>query len=260
MSVILLLLPRKINLSKNKSSMSRILLTFLLFLHLASAKAQDLPLFFETANSFLQKYVKSGSVDYLGIQRNAKQMDNLLNMIAKIELAGKTENEKKAFWINAYNILAIKGIVSHYPIESPKDVKGFFNQIKYTAAKEQMTLDELEHNKLLKLYDEDAYLHFVLVGATKSLPLLANFAYTPENLPALMLKQTNATVNNPLFVRIDEKKKVVYVSEIFRWYPKVFDLNGGVRAFINKHRDFPLPATYRIDFYPFNWKLNDRIR
>lgn len=239
--------------------MNRLLFIFLFLLGGNCTKAQDLPLFFDTAQAFLHKYVKGGSVDYSSIQKNQQQLDNLLNMIAKVEVKNVKENEKKAFWINAYNILVIKGVTDNYPLESPKGVKGFYNQIKYTAAKEQMTLDELKHNKLQKVYEEDAYLHFVLVGGTKSLPLLANFAYTPEKLPELMLAQTNNTINNPLFIRIDEKKKIIYVSEIFRWYPKVFDLNGGIRAFINKHRDFPLPTAYRIEFYASNWKLNDKL-
>jgi hypothetical protein len=240
--------------------MNQIFFLFLLFIGFSYAKAQDLPLFFDTAHVFLQKYVKNGSVDYLSIQKKPQQLDNLLNMIAKVEVKKVAENEKKAFWINAYNILVIKGIIDNYPLESPKNVKGFYNQIRYTVAKEQMTLDELKRNKLQQAYEEDAYLHFVLVGGTKSLPLLANFAYTPENLSELMLSQTNNTINNPLFIRIDEKKKIIYVSEIFRWYPKVFDLNGGIRAFINKHRDFPLPVAYRIEFYASNPKLNDKIR
>jgi len=239
--------------------MNRILFIFL-FLGLTHfLKAQDLPLFFDTAQAFLQKYVKNGSVDYLSIQKNPQELDNLLNMIAKVEVKAAKESEKKAFWINAYNILVIKGIIDNYPLNSPKEVKGFYNQTKYTAAKEQLTLEELERNKLFKVYEEDAYLHFVLVRGTKSLPLLANFAYMPEKLAELLLSQTVETINNPLFIRIDEKKKIIYVSEIFRWYPKVFDLNGGIRTFINKHRDFPLPSSYRIEFYLSNFRLNDKI-
>ena len=108
--------------------------------------------FFEKVDVFLKKNVKDGLVDYKSIKKDPAELNALANSIATFDLSSLAEgNPQKAFWLNAYNILVIKGIIDTYPTKSPLDTEGFFNKIKYTAAGKKLTLDNIENDIVLSL-------------------------------------------------------------------------------------------------------------
>ena len=46
---------------------------------------------------------------------------------------------------------------------------------------------------------------------------------------------------------------------IFKWYQKDFEQEAGtVVAYINRYRKSPIPDSYKIEFYPYDWSLNDK--
>ena len=110
---------------------------------LAAQQAQD---FFSLTDQFLQKHVQVPNVDYAAIQEDSVALAQLLQLIANYPVEQKDPLTQKAFWINAYNLLVIRGITAHYPVQSPKDISGFFDRQKYLAAGETMTLNQLENN------------------------------------------------------------------------------------------------------------------
>jgi len=66
-----------------------------------------------------------------------------------------------AFYINAYNLLVIHQVVKNYPLSSVQDKNGFFEKRKFQIAGEEMSLNRLEKDKLLKKY-KDASISIVL--------------------------------------------------------------------------------------------------
>ncbi|GAB4327841.1 MAG: DUF547 domain-containing protein [Flammeovirgaceae bacterium] len=209
-------------------------------------------------DDFLGKYVEEGGVKYKEIKKNPTELKSLVEMIANIKLESKATNEIKAFYINSYNILVIKGIIDAYPVGSPLDVLGFFDKKIYKVAGEDITLNHLEHEIIRKKY-ADARIHFVLVCAANGCPQIADFAYFPATLDQLLDLQAKKAINNPQFVKIGAKDKKVLLSEIFKWYKDDFTRESKTLLnYLNKYLNNPLSEEFTMDFYTYDWKLNER--
>lgn len=215
---------------------------------------ESLTEFFTTANTFFGKYVSGGRVDYSAIQSDKVILNALNEMIKNANLADVSKDTKLAFYINTYNILVIQNVVSHLPLSSPLDVKGFFDVIKFSVAGESVTLNDIENKKLRP----DPRVHFVLVCAAKGCPKLINEAYMPDKVQAQLTAQTKKALNDADFIRFDADAKKVFVSQIFDWYKTDFlKNNASIRDFINSYRT-EIPSDYSFEFYNYNWELNKK--
>lgn len=235
-----------------KNLFNIILLSFLIG---TVAHAQDInSAFFQDVDKFLKKTVSNGLVDY-GQASGDVQLDALIQKIASADISNASDDVKKAFYINAYNLNVINLVGESYPTESPMDIAGFFDKKKITVGGEKMTLNNLEKNNLLKPYG-DARFHFVLVCGAAGCPPITDFAYTPEELGAQLNRQTSIAMNNPSFIKVDGND--ASLSQIFKWY--VDDFGGsknGVLSFINKYRNTPISNSAKVDYYTYDWALND---
>jgi len=233
------------------------LITFLLFFILNNPDLIAQDNFFQQANKFFSQYVKSGKVDYAAINTNPAQLQKLADEIATIELAGKSASFQKAFYINAYNILAIQQVVEKYPIKGPMQIAGFFNNWSHQVAGLVMTLDELEKKYLFPNFN-DSRMHFALVCAADGCPPLASFAYQPDKIDIQLNDITRKGLNDDKFIRLNGKKEQVILSQIFSWYKKDFlQKSDNLIDFINQYRDKKIPADYKVKFYEYDWSLND---
>lgn len=211
--------------------------------------------FFSLADQFFSKYVKDGQVNYSGIKSNGTDLNNLISQIASYDLKSADVTTQKAFMINAYNILAIKGIIDKYPVKGPMSVNQFFDNKAYTVAGEKMSLNGLEKGKLYPLA-QDPRLHFALVCAAVSCPKLASFAYMPDKLEKQLESQTKLALNDPQFIRNNKGK--LQISEIFNWYAGDFTKTGkSVLEYINGYLNEKVPANTKTSFYTYDWSLND---
>ncbi len=208
---------------------------------------------FDKADDFFSTYVKDGRVDYQAIKADPGSLNELVQEVANYDLSNKrvTPDFEKAFYINAYNILVIKQVVSLIPIYGPLKVDGFFNGIKHTIMGKEMTLDELEKGLLYKRFP-DPRLHFVLVCAAKGCPPLASYSYQPEQLDAQLTARTKVVMNLDWFIRSSIKK--AELSQLFIWYAKDF---GDAATFINKYRDQKIGSEMKLSYYEYDWSLNE---
>ena len=81
-------------------------------------------------DKLLKKNVNaSGMVNYKNFQKDKTELDSYLKILNdNPPQSSWSENEQKAYWINAYNAFTIKLIVEHYPVKSIKDIGGFFSK------------------------------------------------------------------------------------------------------------------------------------
>lgn len=220
------------------------------------ASAQNLESFLNEADAFFGKRVANGQVDYKGLVNNGDDLKSLVNQVGTFNTGSLNPLEKKAFFINAYNISVINGIIKNYPTNSPLEISGFFDSKKHRIAGENITLNKLEKEYLLKATGDEK-LHFVLVCAAISCPPIASYAYRPEKLEAQILERTKMALNNDEFIQVDAGKKTVGLSEIFKWYPNDFKGKAAnIIAYLNKYRDEQIPAGYKTTYYTYNWTLN----
>ncbi|MEP5613441.1 MAG: DUF547 domain-containing protein [Cyclobacteriaceae bacterium] len=227
----------------------------------ASVHAQTnekLELFFKLSDYFLKRHVYKGLVNYEYSSKNSGEIDLLHQTIKEVDLTGATPEEKKAFYVNAYNILVIYQVTTSYPLARPLDKEGFFDGTTYNVAGEMLNLNELESGRMLRVY-EDPRFHFVLACGAISCPPLHNLAYMPNGIEELMEERTRLALNNDDFIYLDKASKSVKVSKIFEWYKE--DFGGTAKStidFINKYREEKIPSDYSLETYEYDWTLNER--
>lgn len=231
------------------------LATALLILLSFGTYGQDLNDFFTKTTSFLNSHVKDGKVDYKTIHNDPSELDAILKNAESISVEVSDANNYQAFWINAYNLAVIKGIINNYPTKSPLDHQGFFDKTTYSLAGKNITLNDIE-NTLLRAQFKDARFHFVLVCGALGCPPLINEAYLPSKLNTQLDRQTKLAINGD-FLKVNTKKKRVEASEIMKWYNEDFTTDGQSEIdFINTYRTEKIPNNYKLSYFSYNWSLN----
>lgn len=208
-------------------------------------------------SSDVKNGVALNAVDYAALKASG-EIDKAAAQLAAYPLEKLANREEKlAFYINAYNILAMKMVLDHWPLKSIKDVGNFFSPVWKRPAGQldgkTVTLDEVEH-RILRPMGEPR-IHFAIVCASVSCPDLRMEPYTAGRLDAQLDDQVRLFLGNPAKgLRIEQG--VIRVSQIFDWFKKDFDKLGGVETFIRHYRqDAPekLPVKANI---PYDWALN----
>jgi hypothetical protein len=216
--------------------------------------AQSPDAFIAEANSFFKTNVSNGLVDYKAIKNNPDQLNKLIALGKEVRVSTSSPKTYQAFWINAYNVNVINGIVSNYPTKSPLDIKGFFDKTTRDVGGKKITLNDIENKLLRAKFPKEARFHFALVCAGLGCPPIINEAYLPNSLEAQLQRQTEIALNNSKFVRVKGNK--VQLSQIFEWYKGDFTQEGDEIDYINKYRKEALPAKAKVSYYPYDWTLN----
>ena len=209
-------------------------------------------------NKLLNKHVsEEGFVDYEEFVNNS-EFESYIEELSEINLKGFTDNEKLAFYINAYNALTIKNVVEKFPINSPMDVEGFFKKNKFEIAGEYLTLDEIEHEIIGKI--EPLLMHFGLVCAAQSCPKLLTKVYRAENVYDQLKENAKVFLSDTTKNLIDTKSKTLYLSEIFKWFKSTFEQKYGTInkavAILSGGKNIDEFDGYNIKYKKYNWKLN----
>ena len=241
-------------------------------------------------DTILKKHVVDGWVDYAGIIEDRERFYAYVNELGAIEADAYeywTQEQKLAFWINAYNAFTIQAIIERYPIRSrsliglffPRNsilqISGIWTRLEFKAVGQSVTLDHIEHGILRKLFDEPR-IHFAIVCASRSCPDLKSEAYRADLLDQQLDEQTVHFINDPhKGVRWDPSSQRLYISKIFKWFKEDFDGERGgsdsgseSRAFVKpelrfileyfKGQDLPGDRDIRISYIPYDWRLNEK--
>ncbi len=243
------------------------LILLLLFASNLCASAQSKAPSHEIWNTLLKKNVSSnGKVNYKGFIADSAQLTKYLKLLSDNVPNEKTwsVNEQKAYWINAYNAFTVKLIIKYYPVKSIKDIGSkiqipFINtpwDIKFIKlGNETFDLNNIEHGHLRKKFG-DARVHFSLVCASKSCPILLNEAYVPEKLDNQLDAQAKVFLSDKN--RNDISAGNPKLSKIFDWYGMDFKSKGvSVIDFINKYSSTKINANAKVNYITYSWDLNE---
>ncbi|MFT5821386.1 MAG: hypothetical protein ACI8ZM_002639 [Crocinitomix sp.] len=211
--------------------------------------------FFNRADVFFKMYAKDGRVNYEALRDNPADLDWLVDYLAT-EVIEKTS--RKAYLINAYNILVIDQLVDHPKlVDSPMKITGFFDNKSGMIEGKKISLNALENEMIRPVYN-DPRVHFVLVCGGLGCPPIASYAYRPENLDLQMDHQTKLAFNSGDFVYAEIDKKSLYLSQIFEWYQSDFGANTkDVVAYINTFKTEPFNADHKVKYYVYDWTINN---
>lgn len=235
--------------------MKKIIVIITVIIGSVAAQAQDLNTFFNKADAFFKSNVANGRVAYDNIHKDPSQLNEVLKIAQGISVSKDDAKNYQAFWINAYNLSVIKGLIDRYPTKSPLDNAGFFDKTTHNIGEKNITLNDIEH-KLLRGQFNDARFHFVLVCGAVGCPPLINKAYLPNTLDMQLETQTKKAINGD-FIRVNEKKNRVQASQIMEWYKEDFTMKGMDEIdFINKYKTEKLEGKWKLSYFPYDWKIN----
>lgn len=213
-------------------------------------------------DAVLRQHVSNGVVDYPGIAADARFAGYVEKLRAPIA-DGLSDDEKLAYWINAYNALSIKGILDGY---SPKSLFGrlkFFKRVEYTVAGRKIDLFDLERKVIIPL--GESRIHFAIVCASLSCPALRSEAYDADKLDQQLDDQARRFLNDETKNSFDPERKVARLSKIFDWYEKEFmQLAGSVQDYVAQFVNDPNIAAaletgeYRVKHKKYLWTLNGK--
>jgi hypothetical protein len=231
-----------------------------------------LPLFADTAaravspdpapfDAVLAARARSGGFDYAGTTgQDRKRLAAYLANLGDADPSTMQPEERKAFYINAYNALAIQTLLDN-PGRKITDIRGAFDSARHRVGGEMLTLDDVE-NRLRAM--KDARIHFAIVCASRSCPPLAAKAYTAEGLAEALDRQGRAFVGDPAKNIVDKGRDRLALSMIFRWDRKEFerDAGGSLVRFVSKYVADPATAAWvaafarEPEFLEYDWRPN----
>ncbi|MEM7548132.1 MAG: DUF547 domain-containing protein [Bacteroidota bacterium] len=231
---------------------------FALFLNYSFSSYAQFEVFNSKADAFLKKYVHDGNVAYKQVSTNMSEVENLYSMIKVMDIKSLNQDQKKAFCMNAYNILVIYQIARNLNnIESTQSFDGFFDKYEFNVGGELVTLNELEIKHLLMTF-KDPRVHFALACGARGCPKLASYAFDPGKLEQQLNERAKISLNDSYFIRLQEGQNKVMISKIFKWYEKDFlKESPDVVAYINNFRDNKVPNSYSVGYYEYDWDLNN---
>lgn len=226
----------------------------------------------------LAKHVRPGQVggirlnlvDYQAVARDPDYREALGEMARANPKELSSKEERFAFWVNAYNLLAIKTVLDRYPISSIKDGGNFLFPIWKknvgTVAGKDYSLDDIEHGVLRARFEEPR-VHFAVVCASLSCPDLRAEPYEGIRLDEQLGDQARSFLENRTKGLVPgDDRKTAAVSSIFKWFGEDFDRGGGVAQFIREHVDEDTKREISgltdggISYLDYDWSLNDTAR
>jgi Protein of unknown function, DUF547 len=233
----------------------------------------------------LDLYVRDGYVYYRALRQDRRLLDAYLNGLATASIDSASRDEQLAFWLNAYNALALRTVIDHapipqrsreYPPGSIRQIPGAFERLTHRVAGRTVTLDQIEQTILPAFKDPRAY--FALGRGAVGGGRLRSEAFTAAGIERQLAEVASECVTRAQCVSIDRGQNKVMVSSIFSWREKEFSaayadkaapafssrspIERAVLAFVEPRlltteRDFLATNEFRVEYAPFDWSLND---
>ena len=233
----------------------------------------------------LERFVDAeGMVDYAGLKTQRGLLDAYAATLEATDpkvYDGWKEQEKIAFWINAYNALTLRAIIDHHPIaptpgneafpkNSIRQIPGVWDRRTAPVMGRALTLDRIE-NEILRARFKEPRIHVALVCAAVSCPPLRAEPYRGSTLDAQLDDQARRFLANPQRFQIDRAKNEVRASEIFDWFSGDFlpgatgpaAKRNSLAAFVSRYvgeadRKFLAGTSWTVRYVPYDWTLNEQ--
>jgi len=226
----------------------------------SAVQAQDWTLYDELLAAHVAPVEREG-IRFHGVDYAAWAQDpRYPQLLAQIEShpldSLQSEADTLAFYINVYNVYAIRMVIDNAPLTSIRDAGSLFSPVWKkpvgSLGGRTVTLDEIEHQILRPM--GEPRIHFAIVCASLSCPDLRRESFSAARLETQLQEQTQGFLDNAS-KGLQQDGSRVRVSQIFDWFEVDFDSAGGVEAFVSRYHPLPAGARLRADI-PYNWNLN----
>ena len=235
----------------------------------------------------LDVYVRDGYVYYKALKAGRAPLDQYVTSLdmAPEQLARMTENDRRAFWLNAYNALVLRTVINAYPIDgkataypskSVGQLPGVFDKVKHRVAGQVLSLDEIE-NLLAAL--GDARLLLALGRGSIGSARLRSEVYRGARLDEQLTDAVKGFVRSARNFRLDREANTLKITPLFSWRGPHFIASFGTaagsevwanrspieRAIVAMAYPHLFPSekellalnTFQMSFGEYDWRLND---
>jgi hypothetical protein len=218
--------------------------------------------------SVLEKFVDDqGRVAFAELANDRHDLDQFVGYLARISPANAprefdTSEKIMAYHINAYNALAMHGVIEK---GIPPDFDGFFRRASFFKFRKVMvgsrktSLYDYENTVIRPL--GEPRVHFALNCMVRDCPRLPRKPFVANELDRQLQTATVDFFANDKHLRIEHDKREVLVSEILRFYTKDFvesNKRQDLIEYINQYRADSVPADYKVRFIPYDWTINSQ--
>ncbi|MGG5891142.1 DUF547 domain-containing protein [Falsiroseomonas sp. HC035] len=219
------------------------------------------PAWFDAFEAVLRRHVDArGRVDFAGI---ATAPQPLAAVVAAIGETGPTSDSQAhllAWRINAYNALAMYGIVQRGIPQSLTFLGryGFFVNTGFRVAGRETSLKSFEDDVIRKMGEER--IHFALNCMVRGCPRLPREAFRTAQIEAQLAAAAREFCESGYHVRPAPDRRAVFVSQIFQFFTEDFVPAKAptILAYVNRWRRDPVPADWTLRYFDYDWTINSQ--
>ncbi|MEO1191732.1 MAG: DUF547 domain-containing protein [Pseudomonadota bacterium] len=206
-------------------------------------------------------------IDYKGAQAAMSGLQSYLEELSAVPVSQLNRDEQFAYWANLYNALTVVTILSHYPVETIRDIdisdglfaNGPWGAELVTVEGQPLTLDDIEHRIMRPIW-RDPRVHYAVNCAAVGCPSLLAAPFTAATLDQQLEAGARDFINHPRGARVENGR--LYVSSIYDWFESDFGgSDKGVIHHLSQYAKPPLAAQLegitRISGDDYDWDLND---
>lgn len=220
-----------------------------------------------------------GTIDYGTMVRVRRLLEIYLQRLAAADPETFADaDDQLAFYLNAYNAIAVHQVLLSYPVRSILQIPGALTR-PYPIGRRNVSLNTL-HASVLRTFG-DPRIHAAINPATRGSGPIQPQAFSGLGLQQELDAAMRRFLNDPTHgARLDVKTKRIYISSIFRLFggdflqphtmPSPVGLVAGWMQItpLLMVLDSYLPAELAIAvrqtqpdvrFLPYAWTLNDRV-
>lgn len=216
----------------------------------------------------LQTHVDElGRIDFHGVERAPQDLARFVAAIAAVSPRTRpdlfpTRAEIIAYHINAYNALAMQGVLER---GIPDGFTSFFSRASFFRLRgvviggEKTNLYTYENQVIRKQHEPRT--HFALNCMVKDCPRLPRVAFRPETLEKQLEAAAKEFFANSKYLLVNAQNKTAMVSSILKFYTADFVASGkaaDLLSYINRYAPEPVPAEFKVKFMPYDWRINQQ--
>ncbi len=206
----------------------------------------------------------SGRIDFDALRQNHVDLDRVVAFVAAVDPISYPQRfpdkqSRLAFYINAYNAVAMYGVVQAAVPESLDGLAKFtfFYLRTFTVGGKSISLYKFENDVIRPLGEERV--HFALNCMVVSCPRLPRVAFSAAALDRQLDSAARAFIGDSRNVWIDPAKREVWLSAIFEFYTQDFLAHApSLIAYVNRYRAAPVPSDLKVRFLEYHWTVNHR--
>ncbi len=212
----------------------------------------------------LSRFVDArGRIDFAGMAKDPHDLDVTVAWLARVSPVSRpdlfpTPESRLAFFINAYNALAMYDTIrSGLPRDLNAVKARFFSKNRFQLGGSDISLDDLENRVIRPM--GDPRVHAALNCMARGCPRLPREPFRADMLDPELEAVAQYFFNEERNVKPEPDRQTVRLSQILQFSSDDFLKKApSLIAFVNKYRQEKIPEGWRVEFIPFDWRLNSQ--